>query len=117
MGIGTVSFVLLVASCASGPPPAPPATPLQSVAPRGSTDWPFAFTWRGASVDAVVRVRVYDDAERAIYGIEARGAEAPAPEDLRRQLKPGTTYQWRVARVDENGQETDQSELTEFSVR
>jgi hypothetical protein len=87
------------------------------VAPAGVTPWPFSFTWRGGSADTVVRVRIFDEAERAIYGIEARGTETPAPEILRRLLTPGSPYLWRVARVDENGDEVDQSDLTAFSVK
>jgi len=87
------------------------------VAPSGATVWPFSFTWRGATPDAVARVRVFDEAERVVYGIEARGNQAVAPDDLRRLLKAGAPYLWRVARVDENGQEVDQSDLTTFSLR
>ena len=47
----------------------------------------------------------------------ARRARRQAPDELRRLLKTGTPYLWRVARVDENGQEVDQSELTAFSIR
>lgn len=109
----------LAAGCSRGQPPAAVATagPLHAVAPAGVTGWPFAFTWRGASADAVVRVRIFDEAERQVHGIEARGNQAQAPDDLRRLLETGAPYLWRVARVDENGQEVDQSELTAFSVR
>lgn len=111
--------MVLVAGCSRAQPP--PAVvqdgPLQAVSPSGPTALPLSFTWRGASDEAVVRVRIFDEAERAIYGIEARGSQVPAPGDLQRQLKAGTPYLWRVARVDENGQEVDQSELTSFSVR
>ena len=65
----------------------------------------------------MVRVRIFDEAERQVYGIEARGNQAQAPDELRQLLKTGTPYQWRVARVDENGQEVDQSDLTAFSIR
>jgi hypothetical protein len=65
----------------------------------------------------VVRVRIFDEAERQVYGIEARGNQAQAPDELRQLLKTRTPYQWRVARVDENGQEVDQSDLTAFSIR
>jgi len=109
----------LAAGCSRAQPPAAvvPAGPLQAVSPGGATDWPFSFTWRGAPADAVVRVHVFDEAERAVYGIEARGNQTPAPDDLRRLLKGGAPYLWRVARVDANGQEVDLSELTAFSVR
>ncbi len=109
----------LAAGCSSAQPPAAvaPAGALQALAPAGGTGWPFAFSWRGASADAVVRVRVFDEAERQVYGIEARGNQAQAPDELRRLLKIGTPYLWRVARVDENGEEVDQSDLTAFSIR
>jgi hypothetical protein len=114
-----VLAMVLATGCSSAPPPAAVAQagPLQAVSPAGPTGWPFEFTWRGSTPDAVVRVRVYDEAERAIYGIDARGTRTPATEDLRRLLKSGSPYLWRVARLDENGQEVDQSELTAFSVR
>ena len=111
--------MVLAAGCSKAPPPAAlaPAGPLDAVAPAGVTAWPFVFTWRGAAADTVVRVRIVDEAERQVYGIEARGSQAAAPDELRRSLKTGTPYLWRVARVDENGQEVDQSELTAFSLR
>ena len=109
----------LAAGCSTAPPPAAaaPAGPLRAVTPAGPVPWPFTFTWEGAGADSVVRVRVFDEAERVLHGIEARGASAPAPEALRRLLRPGTTYLWRAARVDENGEESGASELTPFSVR
>ena len=114
-----VLAILLVAGCSSAQPPAgvAQAGPLQAVSPVGVTGWPFEFTWRGGRADAVVRVHIFDEAERAIYGIDARGTRAPAPDDLRRLLKSGAPYLWRVARLNENGQEVDQSDLTAFSVR
>jgi len=111
--------MMLAAGCSSAQPPAAvtQAGPLHAVSPAGLTGWPFEFTWRGGTPDAVVRVRIYDEAERAIYGIDARGTRAPAPDDLRPLLKSGSPYLWRVARLDENGQEVDQSDLTAFSLR
>jgi len=116
---GAFLAAVLAASCSTAqPPPAvAQAGPLEAVSPAGATGWPFLFTWRGAAAGAVVRVRIFDEAERAVYGIDARGTQAPAPDDLRRLLKSGSTYLWRVARIDENGQEVDQSELTAFSLR
>lgn len=116
---GVVLAIALAAACSRAQPPAAvvQAAPLQAVAPAGPIAFPFSFSWRGASAESVVRVRILDEAERPIYGIEARGTQAPAPEDLQRQLKSSTPYLWRVARVDENGQEVDQSDLTAFSIR
>lgn len=91
--------------------------PLQAVAPRGEASWPPTFSWSGVGNDAVVRVRVFDEAERQVFGMEARGTSRVAPGDLRALLEPGRTYLWRVARVDENGEEAGASELTPFSVR
>jgi hypothetical protein len=109
---------LVAAGCSSAPPPpAPPAGPLQALQPSGPTTWPITFTWTGVAGDGLVRVRVFDDAERQLYGIEARGNKADAPDDLRRSLDPGKSYLWRVARVDENGAEVDQSELKGFSLK
>jgi hypothetical protein len=67
--------------------------------------------------DGVVRVRVFDEAERQVFGMEARGTSRAAPDELRPLLEPGHTYVWRVARVDENGEEAGASDLTPFSVR
>ena len=113
-----LTLCVFAAGCSSAPPPpARPAGPLRAVQPAGPTSWPLTFTWTGAAADGLVRVRVFDDAERQIYGIEARGNQVEAPADLRRSLDPGKTYQWRVARVDENGAEVDESALTAFSLR
>lgn len=118
--LSLVTLTMAVAAgCSSPPPPAavPAAGPLRAVSPAGPVSWPFAFTWEGADQTAVVRLRVFDAAERMVYGLEARGATSSAPEALRPLLQPGATYQWRVARIDENGDERDQSDLTPFSVR
>ena len=111
--------MVLAVGCSRAQPPAAAVQegPLQAVSPSGPTALPLSFSWRGASADSVVRVRIFDEAERPIYGIEARGNQVPAPGDLQQQLKAGTPYLWRVARVDENGQEVDQSDLTSFSVK
>lgn len=116
---GALLATVLAAGCSTAQPPAAvaPAGPLEAVSPSGPTDWPVLFTWRGATAGAVVRVRIFDEAERAVYGIDARGVQTSAPDELRRLLKGGGQYLWRVARIDENGQEVDQSELTAFSLR
>jgi hypothetical protein len=110
---------LLAAGCSPASPPAASrhSGALQAVQPKGSTPWPITFTWSGAEADGLVRVRVYDEAERQIYGIEARGNTVAAPDDLRRSLDTGKSYLWRVARVDENGAEVDESSLTTFTLR
>lgn len=109
----------VAAGCSSAPPPGAAAAsgPLRPVSPAGPTTWPFAFAWEGAGEGSVVRVRVFDTAERLVYGLEARGASAQAPNALRPLLQAGATYQWRVARVDENGDESGQSALIAFSLR
>lgn len=114
----SVIAMVLGAACSSAPPPPqePPAL-LAGVSPSGPTAWPFEFTWTGASASSVVRVRVFDEAERIVFGLEARGAGAAAPDELRPLLRPGVTYQWRVARVDGNGEETGASPMVTFSVR
>jgi hypothetical protein len=108
----------LLVACA-GPPASgtPEQRPLQAVSPRGGASWPPTFSWSGVGEDAVVRVRVFDEAERQVFGMEARGTSRVAPGELRTLLEPGRTYLWRVARVDENGEEAGTSELTPFSVR
>lgn len=109
----------VAAGCSSPPPPAVAraAGPLRAVSPAGPASWPFAFAWEGADQDTVVRLRVFDAAERMVYGLEARGATASAPEALHALLQQGATYQWRVSRIDENGDENGQSELIVFSLR
>ena len=106
----------LAAGCTQAPPPpsttARPA--LKALQPAGDTRWPFSFMWEGAGPGEVVRVRVYDEAERQLYGIEARGSGVAAPEGLRRLLEAGTPYLWRVSRVDDNGGETGESALASF---
>jgi len=113
------TLCLLAAGCSPAPPPAaaPPSGALKAVQPAGPTPWPITFAWTGAADNGGVRVRVYDEAERQIYGIEARGNSVAAPDDLKRSLDPGKSYLWRVARVDENGADVDESALTSFSLR
>jgi hypothetical protein len=108
----------LAAAACSPPPSAPPPSsgPLTALAPKGDVALPFVFRWDGAGPSTVVHVRVYDDAERPLYLIEARGSEAPAPKDLRGLLRPGQDYQWKVMRVDENGEEADASPPVTFAV-
>jgi hypothetical protein len=110
---------LTAAACTSGTPPAAPVAdaPLVAVAPREAVAWPFTFSWNGASPDAVVRVRVFDEAERAVLEFEARGSSVAAPTGLRSRLQPSATHLWKVARIDANGQEVGASELTSFSLK
>jgi hypothetical protein len=88
-----------------------------ALAPSGQVDWPVTFSWSGTSADSVVRIRVFDEAERQVFGLEARGTSQEAPPDLKSALAPGAPYQWRVARVDENGQEADGSAMLAFTLR
>jgi hypothetical protein len=90
---------------------------LRATSPSGAVNWPLVFRWEGAAASDVVRVHIFDDAERPIFGMEVRGGSADAPKSLRSQLLPGARYQWRVARVDENGDECDASELTAFRLQ
>jgi len=90
---------------------------LRATTPSGAVSWPLVFRWEGAAPSDVVRVHILDDAERPIFGMEVRGSSAEAPKSLRSQLLPGAPYQWRVARVDENGDESDASELTAFQLQ
>ena len=112
--------LLLAVGC--GPPPAGdaahmPKGPLRAVAPSGLVAWPFEFRWEGGAATSVVRIHVTDEAERPLQEIEVRGERAPAPDALRELLTPGTTYLWRVARLDDNGQERDGSGLTRFKIQ
>ena len=77
--------------------------------------------------DVVVRLRALELLERVrrftpvpamfverLLRLQVRVA---APDDLRRSLDSGKSYLWRVARVDENGAEVDESALTSFTLR
>ena len=108
----------LALSCASSqPPPAAPAAALEGVAPSGPVTWPFEFRWKGASQTTVVRLQVLDEAERPLAGLEGRGDHLPAPDSLKPMLRAGVRYQWRVTRVDENGEEVGASALTAFELK
>jgi transposase InsO family protein len=121
-GVRTLALVLLVAlaGCSSNRPAERSSESgmrqLRAQGPSGSTRWPVVFRWEGATKSELVRVHVLDEAERPILGIEAKGDHASAPETAKPLLHPGIRYQWRVARVDENGEEADASELTSFQV-
>ena len=97
--------ILALAGCSSGSPSAKSADSgmrqLRGTSPSGSTSWPLVFRWEGTGGTEVVRVHVFDEAERPIVGIEARGGFVAAPQSLSTQLMPGARYQWRVARVNE----------------
>jgi hypothetical protein len=116
---GWLCAALLVFGACRSPAsvPASNSGPLTAITPSGQSDWPLTFRWSGASAGALVRLRIYDDAERQVFGSEARGTTWEAPRDLNGILSRGTPYQWRVARVDANGEEVDASALTRFSIR
>lgn len=109
---------VLAAGCSSSAPPAagPPAARLVASTPSGAVAWPLEFKWTGASASDVVHVHVADDAERPLEMFETRGDHLRAPEKLKSLLRPGTRYQWRVARLDANGQEADGSAPTVFEI-
>ena len=107
----------IVVGCASSqPPPASPRAPLEGTAPSGPVSWPFEFRWKGASPTTVVRLVIVDDAERPLKGLEGRGDHLAAPDSLKSMLRAGVRYQWRVARVDDNGDEVDASALVAFTL-
>jgi hypothetical protein len=113
--------LLLLTGCSPSTPAARPADSgmrqLRATSPSGAISWPLVFRWEGTAPSDVVRVHILDDAERPIFGMEVRGSSAEAPRTLKSQLSPGARYQWRVARVDENGDECDASELVAFQLQ
>lgn len=113
----TLAAALAISCASSQPPPATPSTPLEGVAPNGAVTWPFEFRWKGAGPETVVRIHVMDEAERPLAGFEGRGDHLPAPDGLKSMLRAGLRYQWRVARVDENGEEVGASSLTAFTLK
>jgi hypothetical protein len=112
----TLAAALAISCASSQPPPATPSTPLEGVAPNGAVTWPFEFRWKGAGPKTVVRIQVVDEAERPLAGLEGRGDHLAAPDSLKSMLRPGLRYQWRVTRVDDNGEEVGASALTAFTV-
>ena len=86
------------------------------MAPSGPVTWPFEFRWKGAGPKTLVRIHVVDEAERPLAGLEGRGDHLAAPDGLKSTLRAGLRYQWRVARVDENGEEVGASALTAFTI-
>jgi hypothetical protein len=116
--IAVMAAAALTLSCApSQPPPAPPSAQLEGVGPSGPVTWPFEFRWKGARPTTVVRIQVLDEAERPLAGLEGRGDHLPAPNSLKPVLRAGVRYQWRVMRVDENGEEVGASALTTFELK
>lgn len=102
------------AACGQGTRQAAASVPLRAEQPAGGVDWPVEFRWSGSAADAVIRLHVMDDAERPVASLEVRGTIKTAPESLRALLRPGERYQWRVARVDENGEEANASAPVTF---
>jgi hypothetical protein len=101
-----LAVLLVLAAACSGPrarTQPPPSTPLRADGPAGEIRYPFTFKWAGNS-DAVVRVTVVDAAERRLVQFDARGQRAPMPAGLADMVKPGESFSWRVAAVDENGE-------------
>jgi hypothetical protein len=119
--LAAVAALLILAGCSASTPAAHPADSgvrqLRATSPSGAVNWPVVFRWEGAAPSDVVRVHIFDEAERPIFGMDVRGSSMEAPRTLRAQLSPGARYQWRVARVDENGDESDASELTVFQLQ
>ena len=113
----TLAAALAISCASSQPPPATPSTPLEGVSPNGAVAWPFEFRWKGAGPETVVRIHVVDEAERSLAGFEGRGDHLAAPAGLKSMLRAGLRYQWRVARVDENGEEVGASALTAFELK
>lgn len=113
----TLAAALAFACSSSQSRPATPSAPLEALAPSGPVTWPFDFRWKGADTKTVVRVYVVDEAERPLAGFEGRGDHLPAPQNLKSMLRAGLRYQWRVARVDENGEEVGASALTAFELK
>ena len=112
----TLAAALALSCASSQPPQPPPSAPLEGVAPSGPVTWPFEFRWKGAGPETVVRIQVVDEAERPLAGLEGRGDHLAAPASLKSMLRGGLRYQWRVARVDQNGEEVGASALTTFTV-
>jgi len=96
---------LLSACGGNGNPPhsAPPSTPLVPLTPRGSTSYPFTFSWSGVGATDVVRITVVDPAERQLMEFDVRGTSAPMPPRLSELIRPGERFSWRVAAMDEGG--------------
>jgi hypothetical protein len=107
----------LLGACSTAPASRSASPPLEAIAPSGQVAWPVTFSWSGTTADAVVRVRIFDEAERQVFGFEARGTSKDAPPELRSILDAGMPYQWRVVRVDANGEEVDPSAMKAFSLR
>ncbi len=112
--VALAALAITTAACGAGPRQAAATAPLRAEQPADAVDWPIEFRWSGASSDAVVRLHVMDDAERPVASLEVRGTSKTAPESLRALLRPGVRYQWRVARVDENGEEANASAPVTF---
>ena len=113
----TLTLALLAGGCSPGPATtAVESGRLTAAEPSGRVSWPFTFQWTGADASTVVVLRVYDDAERHLYGLQARGTEIAAPRGLRPLLHEGLRYQWNVARLDENGVESGASAMQTFEL-
>lgn len=101
-------------ACTPGARQAASTAALRAEQPADAVDWPIEFRWSGGTPDGVARVHVVDDAERPVASLEVRGTRKAAPDSMKTLLRPGTRYRWRVARVDENGEEADASPLVTF---
>jgi hypothetical protein len=92
------------------------STRITLVEPIGSAAVPAVFTWTSPIEAARFRVELYDSAQRELLAATVEGNRLRLPEDVRRQLQPGGSYEWRVTALDADGQPMMQSDLASFVV-
>jgi hypothetical protein len=92
------------------------STSITLVEPVGSAALPAEFSWASPIEAARFRVELYDSAQRELLSATVEGNRLRLPEDVRRQLQPGGSYEWRVTALDADGQPMMQSDLASFVV-
>jgi len=96
-------------------PPVLRGATLHALVPDGEAPPGARFEWASGVAAARYRITVGGPAG-PFYSTIVRASPAPFPDDLRSQLRPGTSYWWTVTALDASGQIIVVSERLDFKL-